>query len=109
MLSLEPTTPKWVSEPQSGPVIWKKQTELLGIELQVGHDRHAGEPDHDLVGEVDQHAQEQEKCDSPGPFRRRLAAHGLSLACFARRRERRSGDAIQGGAHSATGSAGTAS
>ena len=40
-----------------------------GVELQLGHDRHAGEADHDLVGEIHQHEQKQQKRDFPGAFR----------------------------------------
>ena len=50
---------------------------LFRIELQLGHDGHTGQADHDLVGEVDQHEQEQEERDFPCPFGRGLLGHGL--------------------------------
>jgi hypothetical protein len=49
-----------------------EQTELLGLELQLGHDRNAGETDDDLVGEVHQHEKKQEKCNGPGTLWRCL-------------------------------------
>ena len=57
-----------------------EQAELLRLELQLGHDRHAGEADHDLVGEIHQHEQEQEEGDFPGALgrRRRLRGHDWS-------------------------------
>ena len=64
--------------------------ELLRIELQLGHDRHAGKADHDLVGEIHQHEQKQEKRDLPGALGRRLCGHGcfpvLSLPVLCARR-----------------------
>ena len=53
-----------------------QESELFRAEFQLVHDRRAGEADHDLVGEIDQHEQEQEKRDFPGAFRRRLHGHG---------------------------------
>ena len=47
-----------------------------GLSCNSVLDRRAGEADHDLVGEIDQHEQEQEKRDFPGAFRRRLHGHG---------------------------------
>ncbi|MGY4413061.1 hypothetical protein ACVWW4_004797 [Bradyrhizobium sp. LB7.1] len=54
-----------------------EQTKLLRLEIQVCHDRHAGEADDDLVGEVYQHEQKQQKGDRPGSLwrPRRLARH----------------------------------
>ncbi|MGY3353971.1 hypothetical protein ACVWZK_000634 [Bradyrhizobium sp. GM0.4] len=49
-----------------------EQTELLGLELQLGHDRNARETDDDLVGEVHQHEKKQEKCNGPGALWRLL-------------------------------------
>ena len=49
-----------------------EQAELRGLELQIGHDRHAGEADDDLVGEVHHHEEKEEKSDGPGALRRRL-------------------------------------
>ena len=64
-----------------------EQAELLRLELQFGHDRHAGKTDHDLVGEVHQHEQEQEKRDLPGALRRflgrRLRGHAGFPVFFA--------------------------
>ena len=57
-----------------------EQAELLRRELQFVHDRRAGEADHDLVGKVHQHEQEQQKRDFPGALGRRLRGHG----CFPR-------------------------
>jgi len=53
-----------------------EQAELLRLELKLGHDRHAGKTDHDLVREIHQHKEKQEKCDFPGAFGRRLRGHG---------------------------------
>ena len=44
------------------------QPELLGRQLQLGHDRLGGEADHDLVGEVDQHEEEDQGGHAPGPL-----------------------------------------
>ena len=52
-----------------------EQTELAGMQLQLLHDRHAGETDHDLVGEIHDHVEEQERGDLPRAFRRRLSGH----------------------------------
>ena len=46
-----------------------EQAELIRFELQIGHDRDPGKADHDLVREVQQHEQKQEKRYSPGPLR----------------------------------------
>jgi len=55
-----------------------EQSELFRLELQLAHDRHAGEADHDLVREIHQHEEKQQKRDSPGPFWRRLRGHDRS-------------------------------
>jgi hypothetical protein len=55
------------AEPRK-PNCFRRQAQLL-------HDRHAGEPDHHLVGEIDQHEQEQQCRNSPGATRRRLHFH----------------------------------
>jgi hypothetical protein len=36
------------------------ETELLGTEVQLLHDRHAGQPDDRLVGRIDQHEAEEQ-------------------------------------------------
>ena len=59
-----------------------EQAELLRRELQFVHDRRAGEADHDLVGKVHQHEQEEEKCDLPGARRRFLGVACAVMAAF---------------------------
>jgi hypothetical protein len=61
-----------------------EQTELLRLEFQFGHDWHAGEADHDLVREIHQHEEKQEKRDFPGAFGRRLRGHDRSpiIVCW---------------------------
>ncbi len=68
------------------------QSELAWAELQLLHDRHGGDPDHRLVGKVDQHEQEQQRDDQPSfprrfrgvggwrPRRRRRAVSRISTA-----------------------------
>ena len=56
-----------------------EQAELLRLELQLGHDRHAGETDHDLVREIHQHEEKQQERDPPGTFGSRWRGHGRSL------------------------------
>jgi hypothetical protein len=46
------------------------QPELLGRKLQLGHDRLGGQPDHDLVGEVDQHEEEEQGGHAPCALQR---------------------------------------
>lgn len=41
-------------------------------EFQFGHDRHAGEANDNLVGEIHHHVEKQQHSDFPGAFRRRL-------------------------------------
>ena len=60
-----------------------EQPELLGVELQVGHDRSAGKTDHDLVREIHEHEQKQHKRDLPGALGRRLRSHVGSFRLFA--------------------------
>ncbi len=43
-----------------------QQAELIRRELQLLHDRLGGQADDDLVGEVDQHEEEDEGGDAPG-------------------------------------------
>ena len=45
-----------------------QEAELLGCEVEFRHDRLGGQADHDLVGEVDQHEQEDEGGHAPGPL-----------------------------------------
>ena len=44
------------------------QSELFRTELEFVHDRLGGEADHHLVGEVDQHEEEDQGRDAPSPF-----------------------------------------
>ena len=43
-----------------------QQAKLIRRELQLFHDRLGGQADDDLVGEVDQHEEEDEGGDAPG-------------------------------------------
>ena len=55
---------------------------LLGLVAWSYRDvanRHAGKADHDLVGEIHQHEEKQEKRDFPGAFGRRLRGHDWCL------------------------------
>ena len=55
-----------------------EQAELLGTQLQLGHDRLGGEAHHHLVGEVDQHEQEEQGGHAPRAFEGpRLVCHVL--------------------------------
>ena len=54
-----------------------EQAERLRLELELGHDRDAGQTDHDLVGEIHQHEQKQQERDLPGALGRRLRGHFL--------------------------------
>ena len=53
-----------------------EQAELLGAELQLGHDWLGGEAHHHLVGEVDQHEQEEQGSHAPGAFEGALPSIG---------------------------------
>ena len=53
-----------------------EQAELARARCSSSHDRHRGDADHRLVGEVDHHEQEQERDDQPGP---RYGRRGLRL------------------------------
>ena len=59
-----------------------EQAELFRLEFQLGHDRHAGKADHDLVREIHQHEEKQEKRDFPGALGRRLGGHGCPRFSF---------------------------
>src|SRR4029077_10078280 len=67
-----------------------EQTELLRLELQIGHDRHGGKADDDLVGEVHDHEEKEEKRDGPGALWR-----FFGRPCRLTRRGRRSLSAHQ--------------
>src|SRR5262249_45824327 len=54
-----------------------EQAEQLRLHLQLGHDRHGSQADHDLVGEIHHHEEKQQKRDSPGAFGSRLHGHFL--------------------------------
>jgi len=43
------------------------QAELLGAEIQFGHQRLGGQAQHGLVGEVDEHEEEDQGSHAPGP------------------------------------------
>ena len=48
------------------------QPELLGGQMELGHDRLGGEPDHDLVGEVDQHEEKDQRGHAPRALERAI-------------------------------------
>ena len=74
-----------------------EQAELLGAELQLGHDRLGGQADHHLVGEVDQHEQEEQGGHAPGAFEgARLVCH-VSGSSSAMRQEQSGADKCIGG------------
>src|SRR5204862_78573 len=57
-----------------------EKAELLRGELQLVHDRHAGEADHDLIGEIHHHVEKEQERDAPRALRRRRCRHGGSFA-----------------------------
>ncbi len=60
------------------------QAELLGLQMEVGHDRLRGQPDHDLVGEVDQHEQEDQRGHAPRALQWTILSCHLTAAPSAR-------------------------
>ena len=50
-----------------------------GLELQLGHDRLGGQAHHHLVGEVDQHEQEEQGGHAPGAFEGALMVGHVSV------------------------------
>jgi len=60
------------------------QTELLGLQVQVGHDRLRGQPDHDLVGEVYEHEQEDQRGHAPRALQRTSLPCHLAVTPYAR-------------------------
>ena len=48
------------------------QPELLRRQMELGHDRLGGQPDHDLVGEVDQHEEKDQRGHAPRTLERAI-------------------------------------
>jgi hypothetical protein len=57
-----------------------EQSELARAQLQLLHDRDCGDPNHRLVGEIDQHEEEQQSDDQPSLLRS-PGAVGLGDPC----------------------------
>ena len=72
-LTMKPTTMAAIENSKKNDEPSKPN--CCGLEFQLGHDRHAGETDHDLVGEIHQHEEKQEKRYLPGAFGCWLRSH----------------------------------